>query len=445
MNATAVSGAGAGKVRGSTDPSVTQLLKDSNLVASYGMRAGLFGQGATLFEAIRAASAKGEKLDRTSPETVELEKELGTAIKVIYPVSLPDLQAGWRADGKPYVGNSIRKYVAVIITGFLIYVCATLTVWQQRATALVNDMAVDKRAQLDAVMDDILILFGSGDPGELADAASPLREKLREKQRDIRTVQRSIENDTLTYVSLEDGGSPIAPLASIIRNALPPWAANAQNAAAPPGPVMVSTKVSATPSGMLRNASSDDAGCDLVDMRLRVLRAGAGLAKPEDPNLVLAVNRLLNAFDFDEAVKQRIYCDVAAPTVSGAAISTMARPESSFKERLEILALWWLPALYGALGAMVFHLRECLTPRPDPTTMKLVVRVGLSAFAGIAIGWFWMPSDGSALGLPEVTLTPLTIAFLVGFGIDVFVALLDRIVLAANRLINGLGATPAQS
>jgi hypothetical protein len=75
--------------------------------------------------------------------------------------------------------------------------------------------------------------------------------------------------------------------------------------------------------------------------------------------------------------------------------------------------------------------------------MKLLVRVGLSAFAGIAIGWFWIPKDASVLGVSEVPIAPLTIAFLVGFAIDSFVALLDRVVESLTRALSGSGA-PAQ-
>lgn len=69
----------------------------------------------------------------------------------------------------------------------------------------------------------------------------------------------------------------------------------------------------------------------------------------------------------------------------------------------------------GALGALIYHLREFLSSTlPDPTLLKMVVRVGLGAFAGNAIGWFWMPTDASVLGIPEFAFIPLTIAFIVG-------------------------------
>jgi hypothetical protein len=147
----------------------------------------------------------------------------------------------------------------------------------------------------------------------------------------------------------------------------------------------------------------------------------------------------MSALDFDDAFKNRILCGLGVvPGATYAAAYTLY----DIQYRLDIMSLWWLPALYGALGALIYHLREYLSgTRPDPTFMKLLVRVGLSAFAGIAIGWFWIPKDSSVLGITEVPLTPLTIAFLVGFAIDAFVALLDRIVTALTRT---LGGPPAQ-
>ena len=144
----------------------------------------------------------------------------------------------------------------------------------------------------------------------------------------------------------------------------------------------------------------------------------------------------MSALDFDSAFVKRIKCEMAPELRLNAKADQLNFGVFDIKYRLDIMSLWWLPALYGALGALVYHLREFLSgTRPDPTVMKMLVRVGLGAFAGIAIGWFWMPKDGSVLGIPEIAFTPLSIAFIVGFGIDAFVAFLDRIVVSISRWI----------
>jgi hypothetical protein len=115
------------------------------------------------------------------------------------------------------------------------------------------------------------------------------------------------------------------------------------------------------------------------------------------------------------------------------------------RHRLDVLGLWLLPAFYGMLGALIYHLRVYLNNlRPDPSLLKVALRVCLGGFAGIGIGWFWAnPNVDGALGVPEITLTAMTLAFLVGFAIDVFLGFLDRLVTLMNGWVANFGA-PAQ-
>lgn len=82
----------------SPDQDIQDLLSDAKLVADYGVRSGRLGRQAALFEAIRAAAAKEPNLDWSSQETVALQEELGQTIAAVYPVTLPDLRAGWQSD-----------------------------------------------------------------------------------------------------------------------------------------------------------------------------------------------------------------------------------------------------------------------------------------------------------------------------------------------------------
>jgi hypothetical protein len=68
------------------------------------------------------------------------------------------------------------------------------------------------------------------------------------------------------------------------------------------------------------------------------------------------------------------------------------------------------------------------------------MRVFLGGFAGIAIGWFWVPQSGAAPTVPELPVTGMALAFLVGFSIDVFLGFLDRLVTLMNRWVGTLGA-----
>ena len=98
---------------------------------------------------------------------------------------------------------------------------------------------------------------------------------------------------------------------------------------------------------------------------------------------------------------------------------------------------WLLPLLYGALGAMVFVVRTLSTQARDRLFRKealvsLVLRVFLGMISGLAIGWFWThdSSATNAAGGPMSlsTLSPFALAFIAGYGVEVFFALLDKIV-----------------
>lgn len=453
------------------DQDIRDLLSDAKLVADYGVRSGRLGKQATLFDAIRAAAAREADLDWSSQETVALQKELGQTIGTIYPVTLPDLRAGWQTDPTYTSGfwhrttDVLKKGGVVLATAYLIFLCASLTVWQQRAAGLVNELSADKVGQQDKAIDELLVLIGSDKLDELSNPASPLRETFRQKQREIRSVQRSMQADLMTFEVLGKYQSANAPLFAWVEKAaagtaelLSPDTADDKEAAIlsvttePPGPdapskAGIQPAVMASPAGdIIRTGSAQPAGstlaaaCDRIDAQYRITKSTASLNGAGEKNVIRSIRLFMSALDFDDAFKNRILCGLGAAPGAG---YNAAFTGFDIQYRLEIMSLWWLPALYGALGALIYHLREYLSGmRPDPTFMKLMVRVGLSAFAGVAIGWFWIPKDASVLGVSEVPLTPLTIAFLVGFAIDAFVALLDRIVTALTRTL--AGPTPNQ-
>jgi hypothetical protein len=107
------------------------------------------------------------------------------------------------------------------------------------------------------------------------------------------------------------------------------------------------------------------------------------------------------------------------------------------QEVVNVYGLWLLPALYGALGASMFHLRRLLNPiLPNPSPLRLIYRFTVGAFAGIIIAWFWTPDTTTASDAHHVGFSIFAVAFLTGYGIDIFFALLDRLL---NALTSGIG------
>jgi hypothetical protein len=103
---------------------------------------------------------------------------------------------------------------------------------------------------------------------------------------------------------------------------------------------------------------------------------------------------------------------------------------------IDVMQKWVLPLLYGALGAMVFLVRTLSVQARDRLFRKealvsLVLRVFLGMISGLAIGWFWnqSPAGATAAGaLTATTLSPFALAFVAGYGVELFFALLDKIV-----------------
>jgi hypothetical protein len=103
---------------------------------------------------------------------------------------------------------------------------------------------------------------------------------------------------------------------------------------------------------------------------------------------------------------------------------------------MDVTQKWLLPLLYGALGAVVFVVRTLSVQARDRLFRKealvpLVLRVFLGMIAGLAIGWFWSsnPQTSTTGGALSVsTLSPFALAFVAGYGVELFFALLDKIV-----------------
>jgi len=105
---------------------------------------------------------------------------------------------------------------------------------------------------------------------------------------------------------------------------------------------------------------------------------------------------------------------------------------------IDVMQKWFLPLLYGALGAMVYVVRTLSIQARDRLYRKealvaLNLRVYLGMISGLAIGWFWNHDSTSIsqTGVVSITaLSPFALAFVAGYGVELFFTLLDKIVSA---------------
>jgi hypothetical protein len=106
------------------------------------------------------------------------------------------------------------------------------------------------------------------------------------------------------------------------------------------------------------------------------------------------------------------------------------------KERADlgyvVLTAYILPVLYAMLGAVAYGLRNLsdnVTARTivPSSLIRSKVRFRLAILSGVVVGLFTDFSKG-------ISLSPLAVAFLIGYSVEIFFSFLDAIVEAAKKM-----------
>jgi len=113
---------------------------------------------------------------------------------------------------------------------------------------------------------------------------------------------------------------------------------------------------------------------------------------------------------------------------------------------LAILQSYLLPLFYGILGAGTYVLRSLskeieAETFSDDKGIQHLLRVSLGALAGILVGWFsfLIPSETTTF---VGSISPLAIAFLVGYNIEVFFSLMDRALFSITERLQRPATAP---
>jgi hypothetical protein len=112
-------------------------------------------------------------------------------------------------------------------------------------------------------------------------------------------------------------------------------------------------------------------------------------------------------------------------------VMAQARAEVKLAAMLKYL----LPFLYGLLGACAYIVRTVANEIRDSTysirsSARYQLRFYLGAVAGLSIAWFTSDTKASGSAGMLQSLSPLALAFLAGYSVDLLFALLDRLVTA---------------
>jgi hypothetical protein len=143
--------------------------------------------------------------------------------------------------------------------------------------------------------------------------------------------------------------------------------------------------------------------------------------------------------EFDDACFQ---IEVVSPGGTGLFPNEMLNQfgfTTEMKTRMALRAKWLLPFLYGLFGATIFLMRNVASIRTSAMEwFPMIMRLCLGGVAGIIIGWF-ASSTNPELSATSILSIPYATAFLVGYGIDVFFTLLDKLNRTIGELHKGRG------
>ncbi|RAZ88952.1 hypothetical protein DPM33_21225 [Mesorhizobium hawassense] len=418
----------------SHDPLVSGLLADAKLVAGYG-RYGVFKDSA-LFAAIGDAE-KLTDVTASRPEVVKLQSVLNDCSNTVPFSTLAALRTGWSP------GDMSRR--TALATYFLVALSVTMMIIIGKLTYVYN-RGVSISAELQEIdNNDFSARFGQS----IRQVWATKKQLSSATARQASTTDLTLLKDAY-YNSVDSLHSLDQRFSSLLVRAqgfmtqeapFPIWgmqwtycrlSASAAKAGAPldfSNPrqmainqfcnqqVALAQQQSGTESPQpLKQSDFDCKNGDNGQGGTQVVSATGTAGEVEDVNA-----------DFDEATRN-LQCE-GVITITPNSISTLTLQAKTLGEVLSPYALWILPALYGALGGIMFHMRMILNPLlPNPPLARLIHRIALGGLAGMILAWFMAP--GTKLG-GEVTgigFSLFTFAFLFGFSLDIFFTILDQFV-----------------
>ena len=395
-----------------------QLVADATLVAEAGARLGWLDPGADLLPAIAAARRTASGDDAAALEQ-RLHQALNAAVKAIAPITLDDLRRGWR----PYETTLPRRIGIACFFVFsvaLMVFCAYASQVYERAR---STDATTLELQDARGAEQAMRLFGmlKRNQQEVEESLSTgkkefLYEVFGKALFDLKAMQvKNLAYAPIASNTLNDLEMLVDPAVALQR---------LRDPANPSGLREVQGWLKATgygPNPPAVAAEGGGAGALPVAAAQAAAPAPAQSAEARAPDVLVLLDSYLKQLRrFNLGIE--LHIDPLQPQDY---FSNLFR----LRNGIAFVGLWVLPALYGMLGAVVFHLRRILDPAtPELSWMRITFRVLLGGFAGIIVVWFWTPSASKLSQAEFVTLSSFGLAFLVGFSTDVFFRALDRLV-----------------
>jgi hypothetical protein len=402
-----------------------QLQDAANKIAAFGARSGQLKADSTLFDAIEKAEA-AKPLTWDKPQATALRLAVNEAAKAILPITLCDLNNWDPFDPRKAEKSRAIRALCTAFAVLLIVVCAYYTLWHQRATDLLAFLSTDIIDEQASIVDDMFLPLLASLGTDKADDPMQLAAFLKSAGR-VRKLEQSIESFRLNFETLYNGRviglGQVRELIGMVPEREPRQPLGSANAA--------------EPGEREKQFTLELLGLGDCDVRPSETFAMQFVTEAQDKAVMGAVARL----DRLSHLRDCFLDALGVTPVTREQLQEQQKQLYSLRHSVDVVGLWLLPALYGGLGAIVYYMRHFLNRlHPDPKLTRVVLRVALGAFAGISVAWFWTPGFNEAMNVPNVSFGTLTFAFLLGFSIELFFALLDRLVHLATGAVSRLGA-----
>lgn len=446
------------------DPYVKNLIDDARLIADYQSLAGQSADG-TLHDAIDKVIASPTKAIG-SPEVVTLRKAFSKSMETVPFSTLLALRAGWRPGQSG--GARGRFGILAVLSVLMMIAIGNLSQTYNRGVVLLSEIKTLSTVEPTRRYGELIRqLIESRAKISAEPTAANDEQKLRlaayfQTFEELRSLDLKLSSLALRVKDLKDSTAyPIAGAwtflyvfysvqksLGIAGDEATAFLQPIRRGSLPQQQSTQSVANKSTTQGDQTNIPSNTHTVTLMESTCPSLKADDQYAAAQAEYIE---GRIGGPKEFAKLTQQYIYemsylrCfqSFQAHPNYLPDLDTWAREIS---DRIAPYNLWILPSLFGAIGAIIFYLRLIVNPlQPNPSGFRIVHRVAFGALAGMALAWFWVPEVRFGIDIPNVGFGLFAMAFIVGFSLDVFFTLLDRMVALANTAVGNIGTDRAAS
>ncbi|WP_197339375.1 hypothetical protein [Ralstonia solanacearum] len=404
------------------------LIKDLRIAVTYAVRAGLL-RDKEIIDLL--ATAEVGMNNGAAPDLAALTLSLNGISRVIAPITLADLHC----NRDPFEeGNQKRSRVLQLFLTILALV-VLLAVGTFMDALRIEQEALTSLTQIRDLRPDIKLnaVRKMAQDKSLLQAKEVFYEEYQRKVGELRQLNSKIAE--ATGAALDAYAIPLIPFpttlfaryfvdqgAEISAPTAPEQAANESAGGSVTAVVGGATDVTVPSLGSPPNAEAKQG------VAVCVADSDGRFVLPQDKLMAPAWMQEIMA---DANMDLCFQINVLSPHGSG----TLSTQETSFqlnyipllREKVMLRATWFLPFLYGLLGAILCVMRNVASVRtPAIEWLPMIMRISLGGVAGIVMGWF-SSNVNAGLESTSVLSVPFALAFLTGYGIDVLFSLLDRL------------------